>query len=154
MVLKFGCTFPGISDSKRSSCNAGDLGSIPGLERSPGEGNGNPLQYSCLENFMDRGPVHRLQSMGCKELDMTEWLNTRICRKSSGKLWCCFNQNLRVYAQVSYFQRTLQAIQTCRQQWELPSSLIPVTPLNHLLYNFILLHCQGGVGILGNQVTV
>jgi len=40
---------------KESACNAGDLGSIPGSGRSPGEGNGNPLQYSCLENSMDRG---------------------------------------------------------------------------------------------------
>ena len=47
--------FPGGSDSKASAYNAGDPGSIPGLERSPGEGNGNPLQYSCLENPMDRG---------------------------------------------------------------------------------------------------
>ena len=39
---------------KETSCNAGDPDSIPGLERSPGEGNGNPLQYSCLENSMDR----------------------------------------------------------------------------------------------------
>ena len=46
---------PGGSVSKVSACNAGDLGSIPGLGRSPGEGNGNPLQYSCLENSMDRG---------------------------------------------------------------------------------------------------
>ena len=46
--------FPGGSDGKESGCNAGDLGSIPGLGRSPGEGNGNPLQYSCLENPMDR----------------------------------------------------------------------------------------------------
>ena len=45
----------GGSDGKASACNAGDLGSIPGSGRSPGEGNGNPLQYSCLENFMDRG---------------------------------------------------------------------------------------------------
>ena len=44
---------PGGSDSKVSACSAGDLGSIPGLGRSPGEGNGNPLQYSCLENSMD-----------------------------------------------------------------------------------------------------
>ena len=42
------------SDSKESACNAGDPGSTPGLGRSPGEGNGNPLQYSCLENPMDR----------------------------------------------------------------------------------------------------
>ena len=47
--------FPGGSDGKASACNAGDLGSIPGSGRSPGEGNGNPLQYSCLENSMDRG---------------------------------------------------------------------------------------------------
>ena len=46
---------PGGSDGKTSAYNAGDLGSIPGLGRSPGEGNGNPLQYSCLENHMDRG---------------------------------------------------------------------------------------------------
>ena len=45
---------PGGSDSKESACNVGDLGSIPGLGRSPGGGHGNPLQYSCLENSMDR----------------------------------------------------------------------------------------------------
>ena len=47
--------FPGGSDSKASAYNVGDLGSIPGSGRSPGEGNGNPLQYSCLENPMDGG---------------------------------------------------------------------------------------------------
>ena len=47
--------FPGDSDNKDSACNAGDLGSIPGSGRSPGEGNGYPLQYSCLENSMERG---------------------------------------------------------------------------------------------------
>ena len=56
--------FPSGSVGKESACNAGDLGSIPGLGKSPGEGNGNPLQYSCLENSMDRGAwqaiVHRI----------------------------------------------------------------------------------------------
>ena len=47
--------FLGGSDSKESSCNAGDLGLIPGLGRSLGDGNGYPFQYSCLENSMDRG---------------------------------------------------------------------------------------------------
>ena len=47
--------FPGGSDSKESACNAGGPSSIPGSGRSPREGNGNPLQYSCLENSMDRG---------------------------------------------------------------------------------------------------
>ena len=53
---------PSSPDGKASACNAGDLGSIPGSGRSPGGGNGNPLQYSCLENPMNRGawqaPVH------------------------------------------------------------------------------------------------
>ena len=62
-VSHFACFgFPGSSDGKQSACNTGDLGSIPGLERSPGKGNDYPLQYSCLENPMDRGawqaPVH------------------------------------------------------------------------------------------------
>ena len=56
--------FSHSSVGKESACNAGDLGSIPRLGRSPGEGNGNPLQYSCLENPMDRGTwratVHRV----------------------------------------------------------------------------------------------
>ena len=56
--------FPGSSDGKTSAYDVGDLGSIPGSGRSPGEGNGNPLQYSCLENPMDKGTwqatVHRV----------------------------------------------------------------------------------------------
>ena len=48
-------SFPVSSDGKESACNAGDLGLISGLGRYPGEGNGYPLQYSCLENPMDRG---------------------------------------------------------------------------------------------------
>ena len=56
--------FPGSSDGKESASNAGDLGWIPGSGRSPEERNGNPLQYSCLENSMDRGAwqaaVHRV----------------------------------------------------------------------------------------------
>ena len=47
--------FPGGSDGKASAYNVGDLGSNPGLGRSPGEGNGNPLQHSCMENPMDGG---------------------------------------------------------------------------------------------------
>ena len=60
--------FPGGSDGKESAYNAGDLGLIPGSERSPGEGNDYPLQYSCLENPMDRGArwavVHRVARVG------------------------------------------------------------------------------------------
>ena len=54
-LVKLFWGFPGGSDGKESTCNARDLGSIPRLRRSSGEGNGYPLQYSCLENLMDRG---------------------------------------------------------------------------------------------------
>ena len=64
-------SFPGGSDGKEFACNVGDLGSMPGLGRSPEGGPGNPLQYSCLENPMDRGAclatVH-----GVIESDTTE----------------------------------------------------------------------------------
>ena len=67
--------FPGGSEVKASAYNAGDLGSIPGLGRSPGEGNGNPLQYSCLENPMDRGAwwttVHRVAKSQTRLSDFT-----------------------------------------------------------------------------------
>ena len=55
LTLNSGLGFPGGPESQESVCNAGDLGLISGLGRSPGKGNGNPLQYSCLENPMDRG---------------------------------------------------------------------------------------------------
>ena len=67
--------FPGGSEVKASACNAGDLGSIPGLGRSPGEGNGNPLQYSCLENPIDGGAwwatVHRVAKSRTQLSDFT-----------------------------------------------------------------------------------
>ena len=57
--------FPGGSDGKEATCNVGDLGLIPGLGRFPEGGHGNPLQYSCLENSMDRG-TSQGQSWGAK----------------------------------------------------------------------------------------
>ena len=69
------------SDSKESACNAGDLGLIPGLGCSPGEGNGNPLQYSCLENPMDRGAwqatVHRVTKSQTRLSELN--INTHKC---------------------------------------------------------------------------
>ena len=68
-------------DGKESTRNAGDQGLIPGSGRSPGEGNGDPLQYSCLENSMDRGPSlqPRYSPWGHKELDVTEQLTLSLC---------------------------------------------------------------------------
>ena len=67
--------FPGGSDGKASVYNAGDPGSIPGLGRSPGEGNGNPLQDCCLENPMDKRSLVGYSPWGCKESDTTERLH-------------------------------------------------------------------------------
>ena len=61
----------GGSDGKEPACHVGNLSSIPGLGRSPGEGNGNPLQYSCLENPVDRG-AWQATVHGVAESDMTE----------------------------------------------------------------------------------
>ena len=75
--LTFVCLmgFPGGSEVKASASNAGDLGSIPGSGRSPGEGNGNPLQYSCLENPMDKGSLVGYSPQGRRESDLTEGLH-------------------------------------------------------------------------------
>ena len=70
--------FPGSSAGKESTCNEGDLGLIPGLGRSPGGEHGNPLQYSGLENPMERGASWA--PWGRKELDMTEQLKTEHAR--------------------------------------------------------------------------
>ena len=63
--------FPQWLSCKESTCNAGDVGSIPGLGRSPGGGHGNPLQYSCWENPMDR-KIWQAMIHGVTESDMTE----------------------------------------------------------------------------------
>ena len=64
--------FPGGSEGKESACSVGDPGLIPGLERSSGEGNGSPVQYSCLENPKDTGAlwatVHRVSETGMTEV--------------------------------------------------------------------------------------
>ena len=74
--------FPGGSEVKASASNVGDSGSIPGLGRSPGEGNGNPLQYSCLENPMDEGfwqaTVHGITKDQTERLNNTQ--NDKIIR--------------------------------------------------------------------------
>ena len=67
---------PGWLSSSESTCNAGNAGSLPGWERSPGEGNDNPFQYSCLGNFMDRGARQATVHGVTKQSDMTEQLNT------------------------------------------------------------------------------
>ena len=71
LLFHFFMSFPGGSDSKESACNAGDLGSVPGSGKSPGEGNGNLLQYLPGKYYGQRSLVG-YSPWGCKKLDMTE----------------------------------------------------------------------------------
>ena len=71
--------FPDDSDSKEPAYNAGDPGSIPRSGRSLGKGNGNPLQYSCLENSMDRGAWWAIQSIGSQTVRHDWATNTHVC---------------------------------------------------------------------------
>ena len=79
-----GWGLPGGSDCKESACNAGDPGSIPGLEGSPGEGNGNPLQHSCLENPLDRGNCRPTVQGVAEELTTTSQLNNNVRLRKCG----------------------------------------------------------------------
>ena len=97
--------FPGGSDGKESTCNAGDLGSIPGLGRFPGGGHGNPLQYSCLENPHEQRSLVGYSPWGPKDLDTTEQVSTHsaqvgresrkegICVRMAGSLCCTVETN-------------------------------------------------------------
>ena len=73
--------FPGGSDGEVPAYNAGDLGSIPGSGRSPGEGNCNPLQYSCLEKSHGRRSLVGYRPWGHKELDTSEQLHSLTQKK-------------------------------------------------------------------------
>ena len=78
-------SFPGGSDRKESTCNVGDLGSIPGLGGSPGGEHGDPLQYSCLENPMDQRSLVDYSPWGHKETDMTEQISTERLTRTKEK---------------------------------------------------------------------
>ena len=76
--------FPGDADNKESACNSGDPGLISLLWRSPGEGNGNLLQYSCLENPMDRGAWWATVPRVAKSWTRLKWLSTHACFSYGG----------------------------------------------------------------------
>ena len=97
--------FPGGSEVKASACNAGDLGSIPGSGRSPGEGNGNPLQYSCLENPMGGGAwwatVHGVAKSRTRLSDFTfTSLNWVFAYSSEKKFFFVFFFLLLLYSKI------------------------------------------------------
>ena len=110
--------FPGGSDSKASAYNAGDPGSIPGSGRSPGEGNGNPLQYSCLENPMDReawwATVHGVAKSGTRLSDFTFTFNAPLASDNQTRFhdvtsWEIDGQNMETVANFTFCRQWLQS---------------------------------------------
>ena len=104
----------GLPAGSESAFNAGYPGSVPVLQRSPGEGNGNPLQYSCLENSMDRGDWQATVSCsyrGCKESDRTERLTYNVDKLKTlgGQSWVSFT-SWRFYQLVSIREKPLMLL--------------------------------------------
>ena len=96
--------FPGGSDGKEFTRSAGDPGSTPKSGRFPGEGNGHPLQYSCLENPTDKKSLAGYSPWGCTASDVTEWLSTQthvLCLQSA---WC-YLMRMKTQAHGNYFKR-------------------------------------------------
>ena len=98
--------FPGGSDDKESACNAGDLSLSPGSERSPGEGRGKPLQYSCLGNPMDRGAWRATVHGVAKALDASENLTLSLFTPDSTISIC--NQYLKIFKIKKFAERRAQ----------------------------------------------
>ena len=115
--------FPGGSEGKESACNVGDLGSIPGSERSPGEGNGNPLQYSCLENSVGTG-AWWATVLGVTKIGQVWATNTFTFTMKISKVSKCFNifqiikiLTLQVYNVLHGFTDSLKVILPHFEQW-------------------------------------
>ena len=98
--------FPCSSDGKKSVCNAGEPGSVPRSERSPREGNGYPLQYSCLENSVDR-------PWGHEESDTTEWLMLSLWRQGV-IIWVSPSaDSLSIFCRGQVWNKSPNMFQTC-----------------------------------------
>ena len=95
--------FPGGSVVNNPPANAGDVGLIPGLGRSPGRAYGNPLQYSCLGNPTDRGAWWATVQGGAKESDTTSWLNNNNSLYLAFDLMADHNDSLKPLAEFSGF---------------------------------------------------
>ena len=117
--------FPGGSEVKASARNAGDLGSIPGSGRSPGEGNGNPLQYSCLENPMDRRAwraiVHRVTKSQTRLSDFT----FTVWGRPHADQWARKGPPFQLIKQIK------SALQTKEWQMPKPDDLRPSASIPH-----------------------
>ena len=149
------CGFPGGSDSKESTCHEGDLGSIPGLGRSPGGEHGNPLQYSCLENPHRQRTLVGYSPRVCKESDMAERLSTAQTCVYWVPIHCvCMLSPVRLFANPwTVACQALLSIEFSRQEYQsglpfpIPGDLLNQESSPGLLH---LLHWQADSLPAGN----
>ena len=137
--------FPVGSEDKASACNVGDLGSIPGLGRAPGEGNGNPLQYSCLENPMARGAwqatVHGVAKSWTQLSDFTFFLSFCLQFKCSRE---CYSTSLGFREQQSP-QQTSGGHAVWIRNFLLRHCRVLVTAANFISLSWIDLPCYSNL---------
>ena len=150
MYTKYLLGFLSGSDGKASVCNAGDPGSIPGLGRSPGEGNGSPLQYSCLENPMDRGALEPFshgnefsrvyEKSACTQL--IQWLRKMNSISHIGQNYCFFLVILSCHLTQGRADRMRSAVHMkhCLWKWQLKYSYMRLISL--LQMYFLCFYCQ------------
>ena len=122
--------FPGGSDGKESACNPGDSGLIPGLGRSPGEGNGNSVQYSCLENSMDRGAWQAI----VRGVAMSQTNTFTLDRQTKGKK----ESGASVVAQMVKNMPAMQETWVQSLDWEDPLEKEMATHFNILAWEIPL----------------
>ena len=128
--------FPGSSVLKNLPVKAGDTGSILGSGRCPGEGNGNPLQYSCLENSMDRG-AWQTTVHGTAELDMTEQAHKSA---STVRNICLFPSKTNSYRRMTFGCHFSSVAQSCPTLCDPMNRSTPGLPVHHHLPEFTQTH--------------
>ena len=147
LLILDGAKETNISDCKESTCNTEDLGSIPGLGRSPGGGQANPLQYSCLENPHGQRSLAGCNPCGCKESNMTEWLST-VQHKKTKQYPGTETRVLRRVdkrAKLGQLYRTFFHFQSKESSHFLFSGTLEIqVPVTTLWYSFFLFPLKNG----------
>ena len=154
--------FPSSSDDKKSACNAGDLGSIPGSGRSPGKGNDNPLQYSCLENPRESHGQRSLADYSPwahKESDMTEQLTfsyfldfKKHSASNSLLIQTGFSTTLILSQHCVVVEKLVSLVHSLSDRNQAPKVKVPHS---HLVPGLsVVLWCEENAGVVGGAECI